>query len=85
MKHATRYVANRMRRVNRGRRAVSRQAAVVVKKLQQEPAFRRLVTEITRHLIELAIRITVMSIVNQCIQPGREQARVFTLRPRPIS
>ena len=85
MKHPTRYVSSRMQRVNRGRRALSRQAAVAVKTLTNDPSFRRLITEITRHLLELAIRVTVVAAMNQCMRPGRDQGRVVTLRPRPIS
>jgi hypothetical protein len=85
MKHPTRYVSNRMQRVSRGRRALARQAAVAVNKLQTDPSYRKLINEVTRHLVELAIRLIVISAVNQCIRPGREQGRVVTLRPKPIS
>jgi hypothetical protein len=85
MKDPTRYVSGRVQKVSRGRRALSRQAAVAVKKLQNDPSFRKLITEITRYLIELAIRITVVSAVNQCIRPGGEQARVVPFRPKRVS
>jgi len=54
-----------------------------VKKMKDDPSFRRLITEITKHLIELAIRITVISVVNECIRPGR--AQVVPFRPKPMS
>jgi hypothetical protein len=83
MKNPTRYVSSRMRRVNRGRKTLSRQAAVAVKILRNDPSFRRLITEITRHLVELAIRITVISVLKQCIRPG--PAQVVQFRPKPVS
>ena len=81
MKHPTRYVSRRLQKVSRGRRALSRQVAVTVGKLQNDPAFRKLVGEITRHLIELLIRITII----QCMSPGRVPAQVIPFRPKPVS
>jgi hypothetical protein len=81
MKHPIRYVSGRLQRVSRGRRALSRQAAVAVKKLKEDPSFRKLAEEITRHLIKLFIRITVI----QCIRSGSDQARVVPFRPKSVS
>jgi hypothetical protein len=85
MKHPTRYVSKRMQQVSLGRRALTRRAAVAVKMLKNDPSFRKLVTEISRYLVELAIRIAVISVVNQCMRPGREQAQVVPFRPKPVS
>jgi hypothetical protein len=83
MKHPERHVSRNLRKVCRGRRKLSRQVSLAVKKMKDDPSFRRLITEITKHLIELAIRITVISVVNECIRPGR--AQVVPFRPKPMS
>jgi len=83
MKHPVRHVSRSLRKVCRGRRELSRQVSAAVKKMKDDPSFRRLITEITKHLIELAIRITVISAVHQCIRPGR--AQVVPFRPKPMS
>ena len=83
MKHPNRYISSQMQQVIRGRRVLSRQAAVAVKMLKNDPSFRRLMTEIVRHLIELAIRITVISVLNQYLRPG--PAQVVQFRPKPVS
>ena len=84
MKHPTRHVSRRVQQVSRGRRALSRQVAVLVKKLKDDPSFRMFFTEITNRAIELVIRIMVISVVNQCIRPGREQAQVVPFRPKLV-
>jgi hypothetical protein len=85
MKHPARYVSRRVQQVSRGRRALYRQVAAGIEKLREDPSFRRLVAEVSRYFIELVIRLTIVAAMKQCIQPGRERARVVTLRPKPVS
>ena len=81
MKHPTRHVSRRVQQVSHGRRALSRQVAIVVNELKDDPSFRKLAGEITRHLIELLIRITII----QCMSPGRVPAQLIPFRPKPVS
>jgi hypothetical protein len=81
MKHPTHCVSRRLQKVSRGRRALSRKVEEATKKLRDDPSFRKLVGEITRQLIELLIRITII----QCMRPGRELAQVVPFRPKPVS
>ena len=84
MKHPAWHVSRSLRKVSRGRRELSRQVFLAVKKMKNDPALRRLINEITRYVIELVIRLTVISVVNQCIRSGREQAQVVPFRPKLV-
>jgi hypothetical protein len=84
MKHPARHVSRSLRKVSRGRRELSRQVSLAVKKMKDDASFGMLIKEITNRLIELVIRITVISAVNQCIRSGREQAQVVPFRPKLV-
>ena len=88
MKHPTRHLSRPLRKVNRGSQALSRQASRAVKMVKDDPSFRRILAEVANRLMELAIRIVVISAVNQCLRssgsPG-EHAQVIPFRPKPIS
>jgi hypothetical protein len=85
MKHPTRYVSRRVREVTRGRQALDRQASAAVRKIREDPKFQELLTELTRYLVELAIRIVIFSVVNRCLRPRRPHSRVVSFRPKPVS
>ena len=87
MKHPARHVSRHLRRVRRGQQAFSRQVLHTAKKIREDPAFRKLLAELLRHLAELVARAVVLSAVNRCLRAGlsaREQARVIPIRPKPI-
>jgi DNA-binding transcriptional regulator/RsmH inhibitor MraZ len=87
MKHPVRHVSRHLRRVRRGQQAFSRQILHTAKRITEDPAFRKLVTELLKQLAELVARAVVVSAVNRCLRAGlaaREQARVVPIRPKPI-
>jgi DNA-binding transcriptional regulator/RsmH inhibitor MraZ len=87
MKHPARHVSRHLRRVRRGQQALSRQILHTAKRIGEDPAFRKLVTELLKHLAELVARAVVVSAVNRCLRAGlsaREQARVIPIRLKPI-
>jgi hypothetical protein len=83
MKHPARHISQHLRRVRRGQQAFSRQVLHTAKRITDDPAFRKLMTELLRHLAELV----VLSVVNRCLRAGlsgREPARVIPIRLKPI-
>jgi DNA-binding transcriptional regulator/RsmH inhibitor MraZ len=87
MKHPARHISQHLRRVRRGQQAFSRQILHTAKRIGEDPAFRKLVTELLKHLAELVARAVVVSAVNRCLRAGlsaREQARVIPIRLKPI-
>jgi hypothetical protein len=85
MRHPTRYVSQRVREVTRGRQALDRHVSATVRKIRDDPWIQELLAELTRYLVELAIRIVVVSAVNRCVRPRRRYSRVVSLRPKPVS
>jgi hypothetical protein len=85
MKHPARYISKRVRRVRRGRVALSREVSRTAKKLREDPSFRKLMAELAKHLAEFAIRIFVISVVNQCVRTGVPERKVTPIRPRPAA
>ena len=86
MKHPTRHMSLRLRKVSRGRQALSREITCTVKKIKDDPSFRTLANEIARHLLEIVVRVVVLSAVNQWVRASlssRQDARVLPIRPKP--
>jgi hypothetical protein len=84
MKNSTRHISKRLRKVKRGREAVSREVSRAVRKLKQDATFRKLVAEVGKHLAELAIRVFVFSLLNQCVRSGAsERAQLIPIRRKP--
>ena len=86
MKHPTRHISERLRKVSRGRQALSREITCTVKRINDDPSFRKLAKEIARHLVEIVVRVVVLSAVNQWVRaslPSRQETRVLPIRPKP--
>jgi len=86
MKHPTRHISERLRKVSRGRQALSREITCTVKRIKDDPSFRKLAAEIARHLVEIVVRVVVLSAVNQWVRaslPSRQETRVLPIRPKP--
>jgi hypothetical protein len=87
MKHPARHISQHLRRVRRGQQAFSRQVLHTAKRITEDPAFRKLMTELLKHLAELVARAVVLSAMNRCLRAGlsaREHAQVIPIRPKPI-
>ena len=87
MKHPARHISQHLRRVRRGQQAFSRQVLHTAKRIGKDPAFRKLMTELLKHLAELVARAVIVSAVNRWLRARvstREQARVIPIRPKPI-
>jgi DNA-binding transcriptional regulator/RsmH inhibitor MraZ len=56
MKHPARHVSRQLRRVRRGQQAFSRQVLHTARRIREDPAFRKLMTELLKHLAELVAR-----------------------------
>ena len=85
MKHPTRYVSGRARKVSRGRRAISRRVSGAVKRMRNDPSIRKILIELLRHLAEFAARAVLLTAMNRCLQSGvsvRGPAQVLPLRPK---
>jgi hypothetical protein len=88
MKHPTRHVSLRFRKVQRGQRALSRQVSRIAKRIREDPAFRKMLVELVKHVAEIAARAVVTLAVNRCLRTGlaaREQARVIPIRLKPTA
>ena len=88
MKDPARHVSRHLRRVRRGQQTFSRQVLHTAKRIREDPAFRKLLAELLRHLAELVARAVVWSAVNRCLRAGlsaREQARVIPIRLKPTA
>lgn len=86
MQHPTRHISQRLRKVSRGRQALSREITRTVERIKDDPLFRKLATELARHLIEIVVRVVVVSTVNDCLRPrlpARDPTRVIPIRPKP--
>ena len=78
MKHPTRHISARLRKVSRGRQALSREITCTVKRINDDPSFRKLAKEIARHFAEIVVRVVVLSAVNQWARaslPSRQEMR----------
>jgi DNA-binding transcriptional regulator/RsmH inhibitor MraZ len=87
MKDPARHVSRHLRRVRRGQQAFSRQVLHTARRIREDPEFRKLMTELLRHLAELVARAVILSAVNRCLRAGlsaREHAQVIPIRPKPI-
>jgi hypothetical protein len=80
MKHPTRHMRTSLYKVKRGRRAVGRHVSRISTKIQEDPSVRKVLAELAKHLLELAIRVVVFSVVNRCVRANvstPERARVI--------
>jgi hypothetical protein len=85
MKHPARHVSQHLRRVRRGQQALSRQILRTAKRIREDPAFRKVMTELLKHLAELVARAVILSAVNRCLRAGLSaRAQVIPIRPKPI-
>jgi hypothetical protein len=87
MKHPARHISQHLRRVRRGQQAFSRQILRTAQRITEAPAFRKVMTDLLRHLAQLVARAVVLSAMNRCLRAGlfaREHAQVIPIRPKPI-
>jgi uncharacterized membrane protein YcjF (UPF0283 family) len=87
MKHPARHISRRLLKVQRGQRAFCRNVSHIAKRIREDPAFRKLLAELLKHVAEIAARAVVMLAVNRCLRAGlsaREHALVIPIRPKPI-
>jgi hypothetical protein len=59
--------------------------AAVVEKMNNDPSFQKLLKELAKRAVEIAIRILLVSAWNRCLRSEGEQAQVIPFRPKPIS
>lgn len=88
MKHPARHVSRRLRKVRKGQRALSRQVSRTATMIRADPACRRVLVELLKHVAEIAARAMVMLAVNRCLRAGlssRGQARVIPIRLKPTA
>ncbi len=87
MKDPARHVSRHLRRVRRGQQAFPRQVLHTARRIREDPAFRKVMTDLLKHLAELVARAVILSAVNRCLRAGlsaREHAQVIPIRPKPI-
>ena len=88
MKDPARHVSRHLRRVRRGQQAFPRQVLHTARRIREDPAFRKLLAELLRHLAELVARAVILSAVNRCLRAGlsaREHAQVIPIRLKPTA
>ncbi len=61
MKHPAHHISKRLRRVRCGHQALSREITRTVKRIKDDPRFRKLAKELAGHLVEIVVRVVVFA------------------------